>query len=300
MIPFKTVTLCDKAWVDEIVFAENSPSADYNFGNIYIWDKHYRQLIARFGSRMLTKLRYEGQPAFVFPIGSGPLRPAIEALRAFAAERGYPLVIRGITPAHMLHLDAEYPGRFSYVPEQDNWDYLYLAEKLASYSGKALHGKKNHCNRFEAENDWEFRPLSHELIPGCLDMLDVWSEENSERLDKSVAFEHDAIVRAFAAYEWLKLEGGVLFADGKIVGFSLGEMCSADTFDVHFEKAQIDLNGAYPMVCRELTRMLMARHPQLRYMNREDDMGLESLRQSKQSYKPIGMVEKYIARWNDD
>lgn len=39
MIPFKTVTLCDKPWVDEIVFAENSPSADYNFGNIYIWDK---------------------------------------------------------------------------------------------------------------------------------------------------------------------------------------------------------------------------------------------------------------------
>ena len=300
MIPFKTVTLCDKPWVDELVFAENSPSADYNFGNIYIWDKHYRQLIARCGDRMLTKLRYEGQPAFVFPIGSGPLRPAIEALRAFAAERGYPLVLRGVTPAHMLHLNAEYPDRFRFAPERDNWDYLYLAEKLASYAGKALHGKKNHCNRFEAENEWEFRPLSYELIPGCLDMLDVWSEENSARLDKSVAFEHDAIVRAFAAYEWLGLEGGVLFAGGKIVGFSLGEMCSADTFDVHFEKAQIDLNGAYPMVCRELTRMLMARHPQLRYMNREDDMGLESLRQSKQSYKPIGMVEKYIARWNDD
>ena len=300
MIPFKTVTLCDKPWVDEIVFAENSPSADYNFGNIYIWDKHYRQLIARCGDRMLTKLRYEGQPAFVFPIGTGPLRPAIEALRAFAAERAYPLVLRGITPAHRLHLNAEYPDGFRFAPERDNWDYLYLAEKLASYAGKSLHGKKNHCNRFEAENDWEFRPLSYDLIPGCLDMLDVWSEENRARLDESVAVEHDAIVRAFAAYEWLGLEGGVLFANGKIVGFSLGEMCSADTFDVHFEKAQIDLNGAYPMVCRELTRMLMARHPALRYINREDDMGLEALRQSKLSYKPIGMVEKYIARWNDD
>lgn len=300
MIPFKTVTLCDKPWVDEIVFAENSPSADYNFGNIYIWDKRYRQLIARCGDRMLTKLRYEGQPAFVFPIGTGPLRPAIEALRAFAAERGYPLILRGITPVHRAQLEEAYPGKFRYAAEENNWDYLYLAEKLSTYSGKALHGKKNHCNRFEAENDWEFKPLSYELIPGCLDMLDVWSEENSERLDKSVSYEHDAIVRAFAAYEWLGLEGGVLFANGKIVGFSLGEMCSADTFDVHFEKAQIDLNGAYPMVCRELTRMLMAKHPGLVYINREDDMGLEPLRQSKQSYKPVGMVEKYIARWNDD
>ena len=300
MIPFKTVTLCDKPWVDEIVFAENSPSADYNFGNIYIWDKRYRQLIARCGDRMLTKLRYEGQPAFVFPIGTGPLRPAIEALRAFAAERGYPLILRGITPVHRAQLEEAYPGKFRYAAEENTWDYLYLAEKLSTYSGKALHGKKNHCNRFEAENDWEFKPLSYELIPGCLDMLDVWSEENSERLDKSVSYEHDAIVRAFAAYEWLGLEGGVLFANGKIVGFSLGEMCSADTFDVHFEKAQIDLNGAYPMVCRELTRMLMAKHPGLVYINREDDMGLEPLRQSKQSYKPVGMVEKYIARWNDD
>ena len=99
-IALKTVTLCDKPWVDELVWAENSPSADYNFGNIYIWDKHYRQLIARAGDRMLVKLRYEGKPAFVFPIGAGPLRPAIELLRAYAAWRQYPLIIRGITDVH--------------------------------------------------------------------------------------------------------------------------------------------------------------------------------------------------------
>ena len=300
MIPFKTVTLCDKCWVDEIVAKENSPSADYNFGNIYIWDKHYRQLIARCGDRMLTKLRYEGHPAFVFPIGSGPLRPAIEQLRAFAAERGYPFVVRGITPAHREHLEAEYPGRFTFEAETDTWDYLYLAEKLATYAGKALHGKKNHCNRFEAENDWDFVPITRELIPGCLDMLVVWNEENAARLDPSVVFEHDALVRAFAAYEHLGLEGGALRVKGKIVGFTMGEMCSADTFDVHFEKADVGINGAYPMVCRELTRMLLARHPGLVYINREDDMGLEPLRRSKESYKPEYLLKKYTARWLGD
>ncbi len=295
MISFKTVTLCDKEWVDRIVLAENSPSADYNFGNIYIWDKFYRQLVCRFGDRMLTKLRYEGHPAFVFPIGTGPLVPAIDALAEYAAARGYPLLIRGITAQHRQQLEAECPGRFSFAPEEKYFDYIYLAERLASYSGKALHGKKNHCNRFEAEHDWEFVPLTRELIPGCLDMLDVWTEENSERLDASVAYEHDAIIRAFAAFERLGLEGGVLRAEGQILGFSLGEMCSGDTFDVHFEKAEIAVNGAYPMVCRELTRMLMARHPELRYINREDDMGFESLRRSKLSYKPEYLLEKYVA-----
>ena len=300
MLSFKTVTLCDKAWIDRIVMSENSPSADYNFGNIYIWDKYYRQLVCRFEDRMLTKLRYEGVPTFVFPIGSGPLRPAVDALKRFADGRGYPLVIRGITDRHREQLEAEYPDRFSFTLEEKNRDYIYRAEKLATYAGKALHGKKNHCNRFEAENDWAFVPLTRELIPACLDMLDVWTEENAARLDKSVGNEHDAIIRAFAVYERLGLEGGVLYAGGKVVGFSLGEMCSRDTFDVHFEKADIGLNGAYPMVCREMTRMLLRRHPGLAYINREDDMGFESLRRSKRSYKPEYLLEKYLARENDD
>ena len=296
-LSFKPITLCDKDWVDSIVMAENSPSADYNFGNIYIWDKHYKQLICRFENRMITKLRYEGERAFVFPIGSGPLKPAIDALREFCDERGYSLLMRGVTDRHMEQLEELYPGCFSYAKEENLSDYIYLAEKLATFSGKALHGKKNHCNRFEAEHDWDFLPLTRELIPGCLDMLDIWTEDNSERLQSSISYEHDAIIRAFAAFERLGLEGGVLRSSGKIVGFSLGEMASPDTFDVHFEKAEININGAYPMVCRELTRMVMAAHPNLRYINREDDMGIEALRTSKLSYKPEFLLNKNLARW---
>ena len=296
-LTFKTVTLCDKAWVDPIVMAENSPSADYNFGNIYIWDKFYKQLICRFEDRMITKLRYQGERAFAYPIGSGPLKPAIEALRGFCAEKGYPLVLYGVTEKHIGELEALYPGCFQFSNDDSTADYIYSAEKLATFSGKALHGKKNHCNRFEAENDWDFLPLTRELIPGCLDMLDVWTEENAERLDSSIRNEHDAILRAFAAYEKLGLEGGVLRSGGEIIGFSIGEMASPDTFNVHFEKAETAINGAYTMVCRELTRMVMQNHPGLRYINREDDMGIEALRKSKLSYKPEFLLKKYEARW---
>ncbi len=299
-LSFKTVTLCDKAWVDPIVMAENSPSADFNFGNIYIWDKHYRQLICRFEDRMITKLRYDEERVFAFPIGSGPLRPALEALLAFCRERGYPLQLRGVTEKHREQLEDLYPGKFEYILEENYSDYIYEVEKLATYSGKALHGKKNHCNRFEAEHDWDFVPLTRELIPACLDMLDVWTEENAARLESSISKEHDAIIRAFAAFERLGLEGGVLRSGGKVLGFSVGEMTGRETFDVHFEKAEISINGAYPMVCRELARQVMAGHPGLRYINREEDMGMESLRRSKLSYKPEFLLNKYLARWVDE
>lgn len=297
MLDFGPVTLCDKSWVDSISAMEDCPSADFNFGNIYIWDRRFRQLICRCGDRMLTKLRYQHQPAFVFPIGSGPLEPAVEALRKYAEDISTPFLLWGITEKHKAMLEDAFPGGFAFTEDRRSEDYIYLAEKLATYAGKALHGKKNHCNRFEAENSWDFVPLTRELIPGCMDMLSVWTEQNAERLDDSISYEHDAIERAFAAYEVLGLEGGVLRISGKIVGFTLGEMANSDTFDVHFEKADPDINGAYPMVCRELARMLMAKHPELRYINREDDMGFENLQKSKLSYKPEYILKKYIARW---
>ena len=299
MIEFKAVTLLDKEWVDKHAMCENSPSADYSFGHMFIWDQRYRQLICRFGDRTLTKVRLHGETVFVFPIGCGPLRPAIEALREYAAAGDFPLLLRGVTERHKLQLEEEYPGRFHFTEESCWADYIYEAERLSTYSGKALHSKKNHCNRFEAEHDWQFVPLTRELIPACMQMLDAWTADNADRLDESIRFEHDAIERAFRHYEALGFEGGVLYGNGKLLGFSFGEMAGLNTFDVHVEKAEISVNGAYPMVCREMTRMAMRRHPELIYINREDDMGLESLRISKQSYKPDFLLRKYAARWID-
>jgi len=300
MLEFKTLTLADKAWVDKIVMSENSPNADYNFSNMYLWDTNFRQLIARIGDRMTSQLRYDGCPAFLFPVGTGPLRPAIEALREYTRLNCFPLVLRGLTEKHMELLKAEYPCCFEYREDVNYADYIYLAEKLASYSGKKLHAKRNHCNRFEAEHTWEFVPLTRELIPACLDMLDQWNDDNADRLEKSIVYERNALSRAFAAYEALGLDGGVLLSEGRVLGFTIGQLTSPDCFDVHFEKAQADIQGAYPMVCREFAKLLMQRYPQLKYINREDDLGIESLRQSKLSYRPEFLLRKFTARWTNE
>ena len=294
MIDFHRVTIADKAWVDPIVAAEDSRSADFNFGNIYMWDGAYHQLVTSLGGRMLTKLRWDRQPFFAFPIGSGPLEPALDALAEFAGQRGYPLAIRGITEEHRALLEQCCPGRFVFTPDRDNFDYLYLAEKLSTMGGKKLHGKRNFCNRFEKSHSWEFRRLTRDLIPTCMEMLGKWQDEFEvppEGLDE----EHGAIIRAFMRYDALGLEGGVLFAEGQAVGFTIGEVISSDTFDVHFEKAFASIPGAYPMVCREFTRQLLADHPNIVYLNREDDMGQDNLREAKLEYAPELLLAKYTA-----
>ena len=294
MPDFKELTLADRQWVTEILKAENSPSADYTFGNMYMWVKKYPLLAAKFENRLL--LRGCGEvPGYSFPVGSGPVRPALEAIFEYAAAFGEEFRMLGLTEQQRQAAEREYPGEFEFHENRPSADYIYSAEKLAAYSGHSLHGKRNHCNRFVAEYNWQFVPLTGELIPDCSDMLKEWSVENARRLDDSVQEEYTAIARCFDSYEALDLEGGVLIAGGKIMGFSVGEMACGNTFVVHYEKAVAESEGAYAMVCREMTRMAMKNHPGLIYINREDDMGIEHLRYSKMSYKPEFLLTKYDA-----
>ena len=126
-------------------------------------------------------------------------------------------------------------------------------------------------------------------------MLGEWHGDYGSTPD-GLDDEHAAIVRGFMRWRELGLEGGALFAEGKLVGFTVGEVTSSDTFDVHFEKAFASIPGAYPMVCREFARQIMADHPNIVYLNREDDMGHENLRSAKLEYYPEFLLAKYTAR----
>lgn len=293
MIELHPVTLADKAWIDPIVLAENSPSADYNFGNIFLWDEAYHQQVGRLAERMIVRLTYEHRPFFAWPIGTGDLVPALKEMGAFVAAQDIPLVIRGVTADHLEQLRALYGDSFAVEEERGLWDYLYTAEKLDTLAGKHLHGKRNHIHRFEQENRWHFSPLSQEDFPACQALLDRWLEQRGEEERAGVADEHRAIERAFANYSALDLTGGALWVGEELAAFTMGEMTSRDTFDVHFEKADSDVDGAFSMINREFVRLVRAQYPQVVWINREDDTGQPSLRQAKLSYHPDRMVEKY-------
>ena len=300
MLEFKQVELSDKTWVDALVAREDSPSADYNFGNIYMWDRKFRQKLARVGDRLIVMPEYADCPFFAWPVGGGELGSALEAMRAYTQARGCRFALRGVTKDHLPQLEALYPGQFTVREDRDYWDYLYDAEKLDTLKGNALHSKRNHINRFMEENDWTFAPLTAKDLPACQIMLDSWMADCREDESDGIDDEYTAIQRGFAAYDALGLEGGALYAGGRLVAFTIGEPIASDTFDVHFEKAFSDVNGAYPMINQQFVRLIRQRHPQIRWINREDDTGRESLRQSKLSYRPDKMVEKYTAVWDHD
>ncbi|MCF0232509.1 MAG: DUF2156 domain-containing protein, partial [Enterococcus sp.] len=86
----------------------------------------------------------------------------------------------------------------------------------------------------------------------------------------------------------------IIRVEGRIVAFSLGGFINeaSDEFVTHFEKADDQLRGAYQAINLEMARSL----PEgIRFINREEDMGILSLRRAKESYKPIKRYKKLVA-----
>ena len=112
--------------------------------------------------------------------------------------------------------------------------------------------------------------------------------------------EQAAMKKALRYRKELGLEGLLLYTNQGATAMTLGSFLSDDTFDVHFEKALDTVDGSYPAINNGFACYLQKKYPQLYFLNREDDMGLEGLRKAKLSYYPEHMVEKYWAHLTED
>lgn len=112
--------------------------------------------------------------------------------------------------------------------------------------------------------------------------------------------ERSALEKALRHRKELCMEGLLLTVDGKDVAMTMGSFLREDTFDVHFEKALDRTDGAYAAINNGFARHLREKYPLLRYLDREDDMGLEGLRKAKLSYCPDHLVEKSWACLMED
>ena len=131
-------------------------------------------------------------------------------------------------------------------------------------------------------------------------MLEQWYIRRTEA-DPNMDFhlEQVAIGRAMRFRKELGFEGLVLMVEGRIAAFAMGSRMNNDTFDIHFEKALDE--SAYPAINQGFAAYLREKHPELKWLDREDDMGLEGLRKAKLSYNPDHKVVKYWARlWEEE
>ena len=294
MISFSRLQLAQKAQYEDILFACNPRSCEYSFANLYLWG---RQEAAFFPEGIAFFSHFYGKSVYPYPIGTGNRRAVLEAVLEDARSRGIPCRITSMTQAETEELESWFPGRFLFRPDRDGFDYVYAIDDLADLKGRKFQKKRNHVHKFQTSHpDCLSVPLEKENLPQAQEMVAQWFRQRlAEDPHGDYLLEQIALSRAFRHFEALGMEGLMLVENGQVLAVTLASRLSENTMDVHFEKAREDVDGAYAAVNCEFARYLRLKHPELAFLNREDDLGLPGLRQAKLSYQPHHMEEKYCA-----
>lgn len=294
-IIFKPVSLEDRQAITRFTLNGSSQICDLAFSNLYGWAERYGTSWAVIGQTLIIRFQspLRSHPTYLMPVGSAEcnLSVVMTDLQRLAEEGGYPLVLMGVSERCREALEDACPNQFSFERAPGSYDYVYLREKLCTLSGKSLQPKRNHINKFERSYpDYLYEPITRENIDECLAVEREWFADHGAGEGRTA--EMRMIERICADFEALGLSGGALRVDGKIIAFTIGSPINQTTFGVHIEKADRTYDGAFTMINREFARRISEQYV---YVNREEDLGIEGLRQAKLSYKPEFLLYKDTA-----
>ncbi|MBQ5761023.1 MAG: DUF2156 domain-containing protein [Clostridia bacterium] len=299
MLDFRKLELSDQAAITPYLNADGVIMSDRTFASLYIWREVYGVQIC-FKDDLLYFLSDDvsGLRTYYMPLclgGCCDLPRAMAEIEADAEAHGQPWQVVLVTTGGMEVIEAAYPGKYEFIADRDGYDYIYDAEALRTLRGKKYQAKRNYVNRFKNlyEDRWEYRPIDPVADREMLLAYTIeWGRARSgDGYQEDYDHELGAINTALTHYEELHMCGGILFVDGKIAAYTLGSVYAEGIMDVLFEKADVSIDGAYPMINNQFA---IHEFEGFKLINREEDLGIEGLRTAKLSYNPVQLTEKYI------
>ncbi len=292
MLDFKRIELDDKLNFEKYTLCHGYHNLEASFANIFIWSRAMNIHMATDDMAMYLYLN-NGSVSFMLPPLLDDCDTSIaEPMRrceAFMESRSETFKIKGVTVPLKEKIEADCPGRYSMTPDRANFEYVYNTQDLCTLEGKKYHAKRNHINKLLASHSFEYRAYTAPDYDACMSLYRSWVEGKGG-MTESIQHEMWATEAALKNLDVLGLRCGLLYVDGNLEAFSVGERFGEDMAIIHVEKANPDLQGTYPLINREFVRHEWC---DLKYINREEDMDIEGLRKAKMSYYPAFLVEKY-------
>jgi hypothetical protein len=291
MLEFKSLSLEDKEVFDSYIIPYNFLTSEYSFISLFIWRKGLDiQYTIYKDALIIKKYDFEGKSHFMQPIGyrDEDFMEIIHALREYKNMHRMDYLFKDAEEPFICALKSIYDDKIIVEEDRDNFDYLYESEKLISLSGKKLHGKKNHYNNFIKNNEYRVETITESIIPDCIKTAREWCKKSDCK--GYLLYESRAIEELLKNKASLDFEGIAVYVNNKLSAFTIGEKVKDDMAIIHIEKADATINGLYAFINKTFVETHFS---SVKFINREQDLGIEGLRKAKLSYHPVRLEAKY-------
>lgn len=279
---FKDIDIDDLELLNSFLKQYNQTLSQYTPFSLYTWQKAHKYRYWQLSDSCII-ISADDNRRFLKPIGSFTNEDQKKLLQ----------FLNNLTESfHLFAIDQEfidnYPNFIKHFKVADNRDYcnyLYSAKEHAELTGKKFAKKRNLITQAEALYKWNIYDLDTSHIEECLNLVEKVARNDGDYI---------SVKSALNSFANLPLSGTVIKIDDKIEAFSIIGELNRKTSDIAFEKANKEFKGLYQILNQETASKILASGYE--YINREEDLGLAGLRQNKNSYSPIELVNSYELR----
>ncbi len=259
--------------------------SELTFGNLFMWRKHYLYSTRLLDGTLLVRGEENGRKFLLEPLGGNVDAGLVHRLLRTGDASSLERVTEPFVRAHIAG-----DNRFIVEETRDHGDYIYERDDLAHLRGRRYHRKRNYVTRFEAAYRFEYVPLLADHRQECRSIVREWCRYKNCGNDEGLCAELVAAGELIDHFDRLSLVGGLLTVDGKPAAFTLAEKTGDGMAVIHVEKAVPGVVGLYQAINRYFCERSLRG---VRFVNREQDLGIEGLRKAKESYFPVRMLRKY-------
>ena len=313
----RPVELADRAVLTSFFDSLHQPLSDYTFSQLYTWRNSLKILWRTIRGHLCVFANGTGDLTLLMPpIGDtgsdAALTEAFELMDTYNGRRGV------LDRSRVEYVSDELLSRLNQTAlftHSMGADYVYDAGRMIDLAGGDLASKRQAKNRFMRNYRYRVEPYAaSEHRDGCMALLDQWKiHQDAQHLEESDANsikrskESIATALCLDTAEELGLKGmvvrveeptgvagsGVGAANLPIRAFTFGEYLGRQQSSITIEKTDLNVKGLAQFIFSEFCRQSWSDRP---LVNVGDDWGLETLAWTKQSYRPVKLLNKHVLR----
>lgn len=318
----RPVELADKDRFTSCFASLNEPLSDYTFSQLFTWRNSLKILWKQVRGHLCVFANGTGDLTLLVPPigdtgGDAALAEAFELMNEYNARRGV------LERSRVEYVSDELLARFDprrVCAKPMGADYVYDAARMIDLAGGDLASKRQAKNRFMRNYAYRVEPYcaaAHRQ--DCLALLDEWKiHQDAQHLDESDANaikrskESIATALCLDTAQALGMKGMVVYVQtpglpdaptprpspgtvlpSSLRAFTFGEYLGQNQSSITIEKTDLQVKGLAQFIFSEFCRLSWSDRP---FVNVGDDWGLESLAWTKQSYRPVKLLQKYVLR----
>jgi uncharacterized protein len=293
MIPtfpeFKKLEFSDKEELERYT-EQYPPYSDFCFASLWAWNVRDEMELAWLKGNLVIRFTdyVMGTPFYTF-LGHREAGETVDVLLALSEKNGYGSALGLVPEVSVQNLD---PAVYDAFESREHFDYVYEVEQHFSFAGGKLKSRRNFLNGFlkkyphytTSSLDLE----SSETRTQILELCRRWEENKGYPIPNDAAA-HQRFLESASSFNYAALG---IFLEGVLIGYCTTVLLTGGNASALFERADTEYHGVHALLRSEVAKDLHKRgFPHLNY---EQDLGIQSLRQSKLAFNPSYFLKKYV------